>query len=233
MSPARIAINFIRHPAVERFMSPIISSTEGFVIFSIWQLYEYLQGKKKLNFILGFIGIGLAFSTKGPLGLLIPILALGPYLLYQGRWKDIFRPEWLLGIMIVFVVLIPMIFSIYNQHGMVGIRFHFWDQSFGRITGNTKWEDTTGPFFFVHSFLWSFLPWTIIALVAYVKKWIGAFKAYGKDESFEIITLGGITLVFIAMSLAQYKLPHYTYVVFPLAAILTGDYIDKTYRQIK
>ena len=205
----------------------------GFVIFSIWQLYEYLQGRKKLNFILGFIGIGLAFSTKGPLGLLIPILALGPYILYQGRWKDIFRPEWLLGIMIVFVVLIPMIFSIYNQHGMAGIRFHFWDQSFGRITGNTKWEDTTGPFFFVHSFLWSFLPWTIIALVAYVKKWIGVFKAFGKDESFEVITLGGITLVFIAMSLAQYKLPHYTNVIFPLVAILTGDYIDKTFKQIK
>ena len=205
----------------------------GFVIFSIWQLYEYLQSGKKLNFLLGFIGIGLAFSTKGPLGLLIPILALGPQLIYHRRWKDIFRPEWFLGLVIVFIVLIPMIVSVYQQHGMEGIRFHFWDQSFGRITGNTKWEDTTGPFFFVHSFLWSFLPWTIIALVAYVKKWIGAFKAFDKDESFEIITLGGITLVFIAMSMAQYKLPHYTYVVFPLVAILTGSYIDKTFKQIK
>jgi hypothetical protein len=126
-----------------------------------------------------------------------------------------------------------MIVSVYQQHGMEGIRFHFWDQSFGRITGNTKWEDSTGPFFFVHSFLWSFLPWTLLALVAYVKKWIGAFKAFGKDKSFEIITLGGITLVFIAMSMAQYKLPHYTYVVFPLIAILTGSYIDKTFKQIK
>lgn len=205
----------------------------GFVIFSIWQLYEYLQSKKKLSFVLGFIGIGLAISTKGPLGLLIPALAIGPHLIYQRRWKDIFRPEWLLGLVIVVIVLIPMIASVYKQHGMHGINFHFWHQSFGRITGDTKWEDTTGPFFFAHSFLWSFLPWTILALLAYTKKWIGAFRAFGKDNNYEIITLSGITLVFIAMSMAQYKLPHYTYVVFPLIAIITGDYIDKTFKQEK
>jgi 4-amino-4-deoxy-L-arabinose transferase-like glycosyltransferase len=205
----------------------------GFVIFTIWQLYEYLQTKKKLNFIFGFVGIGLAMSTKGPLGLLIPALALGPYLLYQRRWKDIFRPEWLIGLVIIFIVLLPMIITVYNQHGMHGIKFHFWYQSFGRITGDTKWEDTTGPLFFVHSFLWSFIPWTILALIAYVRKWIDSFKAFGKDENFEIITLSGITLVFIAMSMAQYKLPHYTYVVFPLVAIITADYIDKSFKPVK
>lgn len=205
----------------------------GLVIFTIWQLYAYLQDKKMLNLILGFVGIGLAISVKGPLGLLIPILALGPQLLYQHRWKDIFRPEWLLGLVVTFIVLLPMIYTVYQQHGMPGLRFHFWDQSFGRITGNTKWEDSTGPFFFIHSFLWSFLPWTILAVIAYFQKWIGAFKAYGKDKKFEIITLSGITLVFIAMSMAQYKLPHYTYVVFPLVAIITGDYIHRTFKQMK
>jgi 4-amino-4-deoxy-L-arabinose transferase-like glycosyltransferase len=205
----------------------------GFVIFSIWQLYEYLVTKNKVSFILAFIGIGLGISAKGPLGLLIPILSIGPYLIYKRKWKDIFRPEWLLGLLIIFITLIPMIYSVYQQHGMGGIRFHFWDQSFGRITGNTKWEDTTGPLFFIHSFLWSFLPWTILALIAYVKKWIGAFKAYGKNDHFEIITISGITLVFIAMSIAQYKLPHYVYVVFPLIAIITGDYIYSTFKQLK
>lgn len=205
----------------------------GFVIFSIWQLYEYLVTKNKLSFILAFVGIGLGMATKGPLGLLVPILSLGPYLIYQKRWKDLFRPEWLFGLVIVFITLIPMIYSVYQQHGMDGIRFHFWDQSFGRITGNTKWEDTTGPLFFVHSFLWSFLPWTLFALIAYVKKWKGAIEAYGKNNQFEIISLSGITLVFIAMSMAQYKLPHYVYVVFPLIAIITGDYLYTAFKQTK
>ena len=58
----------------------------GFVIFSIWQLYEYLLTKNKVSFILAFIGIGLGMATKGPLGLLVPVLSIGPYLIYQRRW---------------------------------------------------------------------------------------------------------------------------------------------------
>lgn len=205
----------------------------GFMIFTIWQLYEYLQKRKALNFILGFVGIGLSILTKGPLGLVIPIMAIGPQLVYQRRWKDIFRPEWFLGLVIVGIVLIPMIYSVYNQHGMHGLEFHFWTQSFGRLTGENVWVDNTGPFFFLHSFIWSFLPWTFFALVAYVKKWIATFRNYGKDPHFEIITLSGITLVFIVMSMSSYKLPHYTYVVFPLVAILAGAYIQQTAKEIK
>lgn len=205
----------------------------GFMIFTIWQLYEYLQQRKALNFILGFVGIGLSILTKGPLGLVIPALALGPHLIYQRRWKDVFRPEWLLGLLIIGIVLIPMIFSVYTQHGMHGLRFHFWTQSFGRITGENVWVDNTGPLFFLHSFIWSFIPWTFFALIAYAKKWIGAFKNYGKNTNFEVITLSGITLVFIVMSMSSYKLPHYTYVVFPLVAILSGAYIQQTAKEVK
>jgi 4-amino-4-deoxy-L-arabinose transferase-like glycosyltransferase len=205
----------------------------GFVIFAIWQLYAYLKDKKKSNFIWGFIGIGLAITAKGPLGLLIPMLALGPHLVYQKKWRDIFRPEWFLGLIIILIVLIPMIISAYNQHGLYGLKFHFWSQSFGRLTGESKWVDTTGPFFFLHSFLWSFIPWTIFALIAYYKKWVSAIKSFSQSNNEEVITLSGITLVFIAMSMANYKLPHYVYVVFPLVAIITGNYIQKTYKLIK
>ena len=172
-------------------------------------------------------------SAKGPLGLIIPALAIGPHLIYQKRWKDIFRPEWLLGLIIIFIVLIPMIISAYTQHGIHGIKFHFWSQSFGRITGESKWVDTTGPLFFIHSFLWSFIPWTIFALIAYYKKCISAVSSFGKPNNEEVITLSGITLVFIAMSMANYKLPHYVYVVFPLVAIITANYIEKTFKSIK
>jgi hypothetical protein len=205
----------------------------GFMIFTIWQLYAYLQDRKVKNFIWGFVGIGFSIMTKGPLGLVIPVLALGPQLLYQRRWKDIFRPEWLLGLVIVGIVISPMVYSVYTQHGMHGLTFHFWTQSFGRITGENVWVDNTGPFFFIHSFLWSFLPWTIFALVAYVKVWPAAFRNFGKNNNFEVITLSGITLVFIAMSMSSYKLPHYTYVVFPLVAILTGAYIQRTAKDVK
>jgi len=205
----------------------------GFVIFSIWQLVSYLQERKKLNFILGFIGIGLAISTKGPIGLIIPAISIGPHLVYKRNWKDLFNPHWLLGLLIVFIVLIPMIISTYNQYGLYGLKFHFWSQSIGRITGESKWKDTTGPFFFIHSFLWSFIPWTIFAMIAYIKKWISIIKNKDGTGQGEVITLSGITLVFIIMSMANYKLPYYIYMVFPLVAIITANYIEKTFKVVK
>lgn len=201
----------------------------GFVIFSIWQLHSYLQSRKRSSFVMAFVGIGLAMLTKGPIGLMVPILSFGPYLIYQRNWKDLFRPEWLLSLLIIAVVLLPMVFGLYSQHGIKGIEFYFWTQSFGRLTGENYWIDTTGPLFFTHSFLWSFIPWTIIALIAYFKKWYLFFK----KENIEILCLSGITLVFIGMSFSSYKLPHYIYVVFPLFAILAGDYIEKSFKQVK
>ena len=50
----------------------------GSVIFAIWQLYEFLNNNKIKNLILGFVGIGLAMLSKGPIGIVIPILAFAP-----------------------------------------------------------------------------------------------------------------------------------------------------------
>jgi len=193
------------------------------VIFSIWQLTEYLRNGGKWAFVLGFIGIGVGMLQKGPIALMIPLLALGADALYHRSWKSIFRWEWFFGLVIIFIVLIPMIWGLYQQHGMLGFRFYFWTQSFGRLTGENTWEDTTSYFFFVHTFMWSYLPWTILAIYALGRSFIDLFRR----KSAELITLGGFALAFIAFSMSQYKLPHYLYVVFPLISILTAHEIVK------
>jgi len=198
----------------------------AFVVFSIWQLIEYINDGKNINFIFGFVGIGFAMLAKGPIGLMIPVLAIGSQLLYKKQWKYIFYWKWLMGLVIILIVLSPMLVGLFNQHGLAGIKFYFWTQSFGRLTGENVWVDTTGPMFFVHSFLWSFLPWSLLAVVAYFKKWITIFRDIKTNRKEEVITLGGITLVFIGMSLSQYKLPHYVFVVYPLISILAASYIN-------
>ena len=198
----------------------------AFVVFSVWQIMEYVNRGKSINFIFGFVGIGLAMLAKGPIGIMVPVLAIGSQLLYKKQWKYIFHWQWLMGLVVILIVLSPMLVGLYNQHDITGIKFYFWTQSFGRLTGENVWVDTTGPMFFVHSFLWSFLPWSLLALVAYFKKWITIFREIKTKRKEEIITLGGITLVFVVMSLSQYKLPHYIFVVYPLISILTASYIS-------
>lgn len=198
----------------------------AFIIFSIWQLMAYIKHGKVINFVFGFISIGLAMLVKGPIGLMVPVLSIGCQLLYKKQWKHIFHWQWLAGLLIILVILSPMMIGLYNQHGYTGLEFYFWTQSFGRLTGENVWVDTTGPMFFVHSFLWSFLPWSLLALAAYFKKWILVFQDFKSHRKQEVLTLGGGTLVFIAMSLSQYKLPHYVFIVYPLIAILTASLIS-------
>jgi len=195
-------------------------------IFAIWQFSSYIRTRSSIHFISGFIGVGLAMLAKGPIGLVLPAAAIFGHLALQREWKKIFNAGWILGIPIVLMVLSPFLVGLYQQWGWHGIRFFFWTQSFGRITGESEWNNHSGAFYFVHTFLWAFIPWTICALVAlfYSGKELvqSRFKLQSGQEG---ITISGFVLVFIALSMSRYKLPHYIFVLLPLAAIFTARWI--------
>ncbi|KAB2814642.1 ArnT family glycosyltransferase [Phaeocystidibacter luteus] len=215
------------------------------VVIAVWKLTAYLYYKRKRDLIWGFIAIAIAMMTKGPLGLLIPLMALGSYTIGRQKYKDLFRYQWVLGILLVAVLLIPMSYGLYTQFdahpekvvymptpdGLVpqdslsGLKFFYWDQSFGRITGDNPWHNNAGPFFFVHTFLWSFFPWSLLAVWAFFWRVVGAINSVlRREKKQEWLTLGGFILPIIALSLSQYKLPHYIYVVLPFAAIFTSEF---------
>jgi len=194
------------------------------VIFAIWQLWIFIQERKLGSLVLGGIAVGLAMLEKGPIGVMVPVLALGSQILYSRNLKVLWRWEWLLGLVVIMITISPMVYGLYEQFGFHGIEFYFWTQSFGRITGQSSWEDSSTVFYFLHTFLWAFLPWMFIAYYGVGKQLVILVKNKfdGKSPT-EIITLAGFVLTFIAMSLSRYKLPHYVFVVFPLVAIITAN----------
>ncbi len=210
----------------------------GFTIFSIWQLIEYLRKKRIINLILGSVAVGMAMLAKGPIGIVVPAVALGSHFLLKKQWKNIFKPQWLLLLVIVLIVLLPMCYGLYTQfdlhpektvyglHGPSGLRFFFWTQSFGRITGASQWDNHTGFFYFFNTISWDFQPWLLFFIPAIVCRFLQLIKRKSiKNDKAEYVTLGGFTLMFIALSLSRYKLPHYIYVLFPFAAVITADFI--------
>lgn len=198
----------------------------GAVIFGVWQVVVYLRYNKPLNFFLGFLGIALAMLEKGPIGLMVPVLAIGSELLYKRDWKNLFKWQWIGAAAFILVLLSPMIWGLFKQFGWEGVKFYFWTQSFGRITGESVWEDSSGYLFFVHTFLWTFLPWMILALYGIGIKFSEIFKS-GKIRKYEVLSLAGFLLPFIALSFSHFKLPHYIFVGFPFIAIVTAHGIQK------
>ena len=209
----------------------------GFVIFTIWQLAEFNLHLKFKNLLLGAIGIGLSMLTKGPLGLIIPVVAFSTEFIYKRQWKNFFRWQYLVVIVVVALMLLPMSIGLYEQFDMhpektvyslkgpSGLRFYYWTQSFGRITGENYWNNNPDPFFLIHSFFWSFLPWTVFFLVALFTEIKEKVKTWKTHSSPEAITLGGFLLIFIFLTRSKYQLPHYTFPLHPLAAVIAAKYL--------
>lgn len=197
----------------------------GSIMLATWHLAAYLQSGKILNFLLAFFSIGLALLAKGPIGIFTIIFAFGTQILITRNWKHLFQWQWLVGIVIILFMLLPMCIGLYNQYGTVGLKFYFWTQSFGRITGENSWANNPDPFFLFHSFLWSFLPWSFFFLLGIGKNlqtiWKQRFKLNIDQEA---ITTGGIIISYLALSQSAYQLPHYIYVILPYAAVVTGVY---------
>lgn len=218
----------------------------GFTIFAIWQLVAYIEKNSLGNIFLGALGAGLAFSTKGQIALLVIGICILCHLTYTRKWRQLLNWKVLIALVVFVVTITPMLYAYYQQFDLhpekvirgrnnrSGIFFIFWEQSFERLSGEGVGKNSSDYFFFFHTFLWVFLPWTVLALVGY---WWRA-KAFIKMKfvyhpKFEFLTLGGITLIFFVISFAQFKLPHYMNIMMPLYAILTASYVHSLHQYTK
>jgi len=221
----------------------------GAVIFTIWQWVEWLHSYKWKWLIGASLGIALAMLAKGPVGLMVPALAVASYLVGAGRWGDFLRWQYLIMLVLVALLISPMLYGLYTQfdahpektvamvtsdgvkyeQNVSGLRFYLWTQSFGRITGENAWQNNAGALFFVHNLLWSFLPWALLFILAFFTRFVRIIKSATSGAQLpELLTLGGFLLPFIILSMSSYKLPHYIFPLYPLAAILTASWWEQS-----
>ena len=210
----------------------------GWVIFSIWQLAAWYGNNAFKHLLLAACGIAGGMMTKGPIALMVVIFSFAPHFILNRYWKQLFRWQYLLVLGIIAVLLIPMDIGLYRQFdlhpekvmygkaGTSGLRFFYWTQSFGRITGESTWSENAHFYFLFENLLWGFLPWTIffiLGLAADIRQLFPAiFDPRGRREW---ITTGGFLVTYCALGISKYQLPHYIYVVLPLAAIITAKWI--------
>jgi hypothetical protein len=102
--------------------------------------------------------------------------------------------------------------------GPSGLRFFFWTQSFGRLTGEIYWKNDAPWYFFFLSMLWDFAPWVIFF-------WIFLVDEIKNKRLFQAPEQISLALFFVGMfgfSASQYKLPHYIFPLFGGCALLVS-----------
>lgn len=193
------------------------------VVLALWQLAAYLQNKKWTNFVLGFLGVGLAMLSKGPVGAILPFFAVLLHLVYQKDFRQLFHPKWLLGLPVILIIISPSLIHLYNSFGFEGIKFYFITNNFGRITGEYA-GSSTDYFFYLHTLLWAFLPWTIIVLTAIystIKDWI----LNKKENRWSIFLLGSVIVLVSILSISKGKAPNYFLIAIPPIAVIAANWM--------
>lgn len=203
------------------------------IAFATWQLVDWVNGKAFSNVLGSALGLALAFSTKGLIGVLVPAVGIFFYMLYKKDWKAFYHRQFFVLIVSFFVFISPVLYCYYLQYdlhpekiirgksGWSGVKFILWQQTFERYEGKSfGGAGSKDYFFFFHSFLWAFAPWSVIAYVAVVNR-IKNFTA-GKHEW---LTVGTFLIVTAMLSFSGFKLPHYLNIIFPSVAVLTSGYL--------
>jgi len=206
----------------------------GWVALSIWLIAKWESSNAWPDFLWAMVAIAGGMMTKGPIALVVPVLAFAPQWFFEKKWAYFFKPIYLLGILIIGILLAPMSWGLYQQFDLQpgklinnipiqsGLRFYYWTQSFGRYTGENYYHEMSYPSFLLENMLWSFLPWIFIFMWAFLAKLTNIFKEGLFNVQTERISFFGFLLTYLVLSRSQAQLPHYIFVVFPLAAILTA-----------
>ena len=179
-----------------------------------------------------------ALMTKGVFTLVT--IGSGLFFLwaYQGRLTQLLRLRWwlMLGLTVLFTApeLVALYWqfdlhpekTVFGRQGVSGIRFFFWDSQFGRFFNSGPITNDGGnPWYFVHVFLWAFLPW-VASFGAAVWSGLRSFagSASGQRDAF-VYLCASFFVSFAMFSATAFQLDYYTVIVYPFAAILCGRFL--------
>lgn len=212
---------FILGSSVDIRMDAILT---GAVIFAIWQgvicIGQARGGGVRFNIwpYLGLaLGMALAFLCKGLFGVVIIGTSLFFYMIgtKQLRWVISWRFLIVLGLFAL--MILPELWAFYEQFGWNGVRFILYEQVLVRTGGGMGEVSASDPLFFVHTLLWTVLPWSALLFFFFFKSFLS-----GKFSSTYWLTVPGTVVVIVLLSFSAFKLPHYLNPLFALIALFVA-----------
>ena len=202
-------------------------------LYGFW-LGLYGEGRARRAIWLFYAGMAFATLTKGPVGLLVPLVAAGAFLTAMKRWQDYRahgRP--VAGFLLTALLAIPWYAGMLWLHGSSYTTSAQAD-TVGRFFNPIGGHGGT-IFFYLPVLLLGFFPWSgwfVLSLIQNLKHW-WAQRRTGLDRandagssdsapSLESFAVWWCLSVVIFFSLSATRLPHYIGPAFPAAAILAA-----------
>ncbi len=185
----------------------------AFMLLAVHAFVRAYQRGRRAEYLRFFLFAGLATLTKGPIGLLLPGLAIVPFVTIRRAWHRWREVPWLEGLALYAAVGLSWYAAETWLHGRTFVSTVLGYYGVGRFFGVV--ENQAGPwYYYVPVLLLGAFPWTAFwpAAAAY-----HARRAREDDGSLLVLLWCGMTVAFY--SAAGTKLPNYVLPVYPFAAL--------------
>lgn len=215
----------------------------AFIVLALYQLYRwYEKGLRGFPF-LAILFMSCATLTKGPVGIILPCLVTGLFLLIKRvRFFKAFWP--LVGVAIVACIL-PALWYVaaYNQGGDNFLAL-VMEENFGRFAGSMSYESHEhSALYNVTTVLTGYAPYTLLVLFSLFglkytklsgkpKEWWLRFVTYIRQmDPVRLYSLLSIVLIFVFYCIPKSKRSVYLLPIYPFIAYFLAEYIFFLWRK--
>ncbi|MDX2216412.1 MAG: glycosyltransferase family 39 protein [Oculatellaceae cyanobacterium bins.114] len=205
----------------------LLSGCVGMALMAFfWGYTEPSDSQAKPRWYLAFYGLlALAVLTKGPIGVVLPGLAIALFLVYVGQFRAVLREMRLWqGALIFLGLTLPwyILVTLANGDAFIDAFFGYHNfQRFTRAVNNHK-----APWFFYFGVvLVGFAPWSIYlpAAIARLRVWRSSYwRQQPRTAHLSVFALSWFIAVFGFFTIAETKLPSYVLPLIPAAAMLVA-----------
>ena len=197
------------------------------VLVALAFFLSWLRSPRKSHFLFSALFFGLAFLAKGPVALL-PLVFLGLYLLWSGRFRHLHPAPWLGGVTIFLLVGMSWFVLLGLEIGWDPFRDFFLAENLGRFT-HLDFGPQRGAFYYVGVLLGDFFPWSLF-LAGAILWWVrtGHSSKETDHQSMVFLALWMVTYM-VFFSLSHNKQEQYILPLYPAAALWVAVY----FRQVR
>ncbi|MEH1785351.1 MAG: glycosyltransferase family 39 protein [Nostoc sp.] len=172
-----------------------------------------------------YVLIAGAILTKGPVGIVLPGLIVGAFLLYVGKVREVMREMHpFVGILIILGLSVPWYALVIWRNGWNYINSFFGYHNLERFTEVVNGHSAPWYFYFVIVLL-GFAPYSVYlpASIIRLKFWQRShWRSLERFQQFGLFAWFWFASIFVFFCIAVTKLPSYVLPLMPAAAILVA-----------
>jgi 4-amino-4-deoxy-L-arabinose transferase len=195
---------------LDSMVSMFLTGAMGLFLFA-WEVRNERPKFHQRLFLFG-IFLGLACMIKGFLAFVVPASIMIPFILWEGKWKELFRIIW--GpLLAIILVMLPWSILIHQQEHDFW-NFFIWNEHIRRFFSDNA-QHKASPFYFFIALPLAAIPWTFVGPAA-----LKSLRRKEFQSSFMRFVLCWLVFPFLFFSASSGKLVTYILPCFPPLAIL-------------